>query len=30
MIRNNLWRLTIVILVVLWSLYEAYPRPPAI
>lgn len=25
MIRNNLWRLTIVILVVLWSLYEMYP-----
>jgi SecD/SecF fusion protein len=25
MIRNNLWRFTIVILVVLWSLYEAYP-----
>lgn len=25
MIRNNFWRLTIVILVVLWSLYETYP-----
>jgi SecD/SecF fusion protein len=25
MIRNNLWRLTIVILVVAWSLYEIYP-----
>jgi SecD/SecF fusion protein len=25
MIRNNLWRLTIVILVVLWSVYESYP-----
>lgn len=25
MIRNNLWRLTIVILVVLWSLIETYP-----
>lgn len=25
MIRNNFWRLTIVILVVLWSLYEMYP-----
>lgn len=25
MIRNNYWRLTIVILVVLWSLYETYP-----
>src|SRR5688572_3540871 len=25
MIRNNFWRLTIVVLVVLWSLYEAYP-----
>ncbi len=25
MIRNNFWRLTIVILVVLWSFYEMYP-----
>jgi SecD/SecF fusion protein len=25
MIRNNFWRLTIVVLVVLWSLFEAYP-----
>jgi SecD/SecF fusion protein len=25
MIRNNFWRLTLVILVVLWSLYETYP-----
>src|SRR6478736_3585165 len=25
MIRNNFWRLTIVVLVVLWSLYEIYP-----
>ncbi len=25
MIRNNFWRLTIVVLVVLWSLYESYP-----
>jgi len=23
--RNNLWRFTIVVLVVLWSVYEAYP-----
>ena len=25
MIRKNFWRLTIVILLVLWSLYETYP-----
>mgnify|MGYP001363713510 CR=1 FL=1 len=25
MIRNNFWRLTIVVLVLLWSLFEAYP-----
>lgn len=25
MIRNNFWRLTIVVLVVLWSFYEMYP-----
>lgn len=25
MIRSNFWRLTIVILVVLWSIYESYP-----
>jgi SecD/SecF fusion protein len=25
MIRNNFWRLTIVVVVVLWSLFEAYP-----
>lgn len=25
MIRNNFWRFTLVVLVVLWSLYEAYP-----
>ena len=25
MIRNNFWRLTIVVLVVLWSLLQTYP-----
>ena len=26
--RNNLWRFVLVVLVVLWSLYELYPPQP--